>query len=360
MTEQSTSRRRLGLAAKWLGSVVLITGLTGVIYEQVGERRDHERLPQIGRSVDIGGRSLNIFCSGEGSPAVILESGAGDPGYAWSEIQPEIAKFTEACWFDRAGEGWSDPGPFPRTSAAMSAELHQLLHRAGVPPPYVLVGHSLGGLNARVYNGMYPDDVAGAVLVDAAHEDDPKRAPAFMLGHTAPRYLWRAIWILGQTARRLGIVRLLTPREPLPTDPAQRTREQVVRALRQQPKAIAGLFDATLPESYAQAAAAGGFGDRPLIVLTAGRVDIRRIRQKRIGSSWPTGRCGCTRFSRNWRGCPRTGGRSSLHRAVTRSPETRLRPSSPPPTISCLIGVSAAVSRGAVSAPWSGLRSQPL
>ena len=155
----------------------------------------------------------------------------------------------------------------------MSAELHQLLHRAGVPPPYVLVGHSLGGLNARVYNGMYPDDVAGAVLVDAAHEDDPKRAPAFMLGHTAPRYLWRAIWILGQTARRLGIVRLLRPREPLPTDPAQRTREQVVRALRQQPKAIAGLFDATLPESYAQAAAAGGFGDRPLIVLTAGRVD---------------------------------------------------------------------------------------
>ena len=273
MTEQPTFRRRLGLAAKWLGSVVLITGLTGAIHEQVAERRDRERLPQIGRSVDIGGRSLNIFCSGEGSPAVILESGAGDPGYAWSEIQPEIAKFTEACWFDRAGEGWSDPGPFPRTSAALSAELHQLLHRAGVPPPYVLVGHSLGGLNARVYNGMYPDDVAGAVLVDAGHEDEPKRAPAFMLGHTAPRYLWRPIWILGQTARRLGIVRLLTPREPLPTDPAQRTREQVVRALRQQPKAIAELFDATLPESYAQAAAAGGFGDRPLIVLTAGRVD---------------------------------------------------------------------------------------
>jgi len=185
----------------------------------------------------------------------------------------------------------------------MSAELHQLLHRAGVPPPYVLVGHSLGGLNARVYNGMYPDDVAGAVLVDAAHEDDPKRAPAFMLGHTAPPYLWRAIWILGQTARRLGIVRLLRPREPLPTDPAQRTREQVVRALRQQPRAIAGLFDATLPESYAQAAATGGFGDRPLM---------------------------------------------------------RLRPSSLPPTISCLIGVSAAVFRGAVSAPWSGLRSPAL
>jgi pimeloyl-ACP methyl ester carboxylesterase len=267
------ARRRFRLGAPWLGAVALIAGLGGATYEQIGERRDRIQLPQIGRSVDIGGRNMNIFCSGEGSPAVILESGAGEPGYSWSGIQPDIAKFTETCWFDRAGEGWSDPGPFPRTSAAMSADLHQLLHGAGVTPPYVLVGHSLGGLNARVYNGMYPDDVAGAVLVDAAHEDEPKRAPAFMLGHTAPRYLWRPIWILGQTALRLGILRLLTPREQLPADPAERTAEQVIRALRRQPKAIASEFDASLPESYRQAAAAGGFGDRPLIVLTAGRVD---------------------------------------------------------------------------------------
>lgn len=263
----------LGLAAKWVGAVLLIAVLAGVTYEQIGEHRDRQRLPQIGRSVDIGGRSLNIFCSGQGSPVVILESGNGEPGYAWSEIQPEIASFTESCWFDRAGEGWSDPGPFPRTSAATSTELHELLHRAGIPPPYVLVGHSLGGLNARVYDGMYPNDVAGAVLVDAAHEDEPKRAPAFMLGHTPSRSLWRPIWILGQTARQLGILRLLTPREQLPPDPAQRTRDQIIRALRQQPKAIAVQFDATLPESYAQAANAGGFGDRPLIVLTAGNID---------------------------------------------------------------------------------------
>ncbi len=274
MTGQYRLRRLLGLAAKLLGTVVLIVVLAGVTYEQVGERRDRQRLPQIGRSVDIGGRSLNILCSGEGSPAVILDSGNSDPGYAWTEIQPEIAKFTEACWFDRAGEGWSDPGPFPRTSATMSAELHELLHRAGIPPPYVLVGHSLGGLNARVYYGMYPNEVAGAVLVDAAHEDEPKRAPPFMLGHTAPRYLWHPIWIVAQTARLLGVIRLLTAREQLPTDPAQRTRDQVIRALRGQPKAIAAQFDATLPESYAQAAAAGGFSDRPLIVLTRGKAKL--------------------------------------------------------------------------------------
>jgi pimeloyl-ACP methyl ester carboxylesterase len=256
---------------KILGIGLVVAGLAGATYEQVGQRRERQRLPQIGRSVDIGGRTLNIFCSGQGSPAVILDSGAGASGFAWSHIQPEIAKLTRTCWFDRAGYGWSDPGPFPRTSEAMARDEHELLHRAAVPPPYVLVGHSLGGLNARVYNGLYPSDVAAALLVDAAHEDEPRRAPAFMLGHTAPRLLWHPIWLAGQAARVVGLIRLLTPRVELPADPAQRTREQVVQALRRQPKTIATLADASTPESYAQAERAGGFGDRPLIVLTRGK-----------------------------------------------------------------------------------------
>jgi pimeloyl-ACP methyl ester carboxylesterase len=260
----------VGFLVKTVGIAVLVAALAGVAYEQIEERRDRGRLPQIGRSVDIGGRTLNIFCSGQGSPAVILDSGGGAPGIAWSNIQPEIAKLTRTCWFDRAGYGWSDPGPFPRTSAAMARDLHELLRRAAVPPPYVLVGHSVGGLNVRVYNRLYPSDVAGAVLVDAAHEDEPRRAPAFMLGHTAPRFLWRPIWLAAQTARTVGLIRLLTPRTELPADPARRTREQIVQALRQQPKTIATLADASGPESYAQAEAAGGFGGRPLIVLTRG------------------------------------------------------------------------------------------
>lgn len=246
----------------------------GIVYERVGEQTDRRRLPQIGRSVDIGGRSLNIYCSGDGAPAVIFDSGAGEPGYTWSAIQPEIAKLTRACWFDRAGYGWSDPGPFPRTSAAMSTDLHELLHRAGVPSPYVLVGHSLGGLNARVYNGMYPSDVAGMVLVDASHEDEPKRAPKFMLGHTLPRYLWHPMYLAVEAAWRIGLVRLFTPAAGLPTDTATRTREEFVEALRRQPKSVATLAgDATAPESYAEAHAAGGLGDKPLIVLTRGKVE---------------------------------------------------------------------------------------
>lgn len=265
-------RRVIRVTLKSFGVVLLVAIVVGIVYEQVGQRQDRKRLPQIGRSVDIGGRSLNIYCSGEGSHTVIFDSGAGGPGYAWSHIQPEIAQFTRACWYDRAGEGWSDPGPFPRTSAAIAKDLHELLQRAGVPPPYVLVGHSIGGLNVRVYNGLYPNEVAGMVLVDSAHEDEPTRAPKFMLGHSLPRSLWYPLHLLVQAATHVGLVRLTTASAPLHEDPSQRTREEIVAALRRQPKSIATLAgDATSPDSYAQAHAAGGLGDRPLIVLTRGR-----------------------------------------------------------------------------------------
>jgi pimeloyl-ACP methyl ester carboxylesterase len=262
-------RKRLA----WIFSGVLLAAvIVGAAYEQIGERNQARRLPRIGRAVDIGGRSLNIDCSGEGSPAVIFDSGAGLPGLQWSAVQAEIAKETRACSFDRAGFGWSDMGPFPRTSEAMSSDLHQLLHRVGVSMPFIYVGHSLGGLNARVYNAMYPTEIAGVVFVDAAHEDEPRRAPAFMLGHNAPRALWHPIWIAAQTARLLGVIRLMTRSPSLPSDPAQRTREQILAALRSQPKAIASLADASGPESYREAESAGGFGDRPVFVLTRGKV----------------------------------------------------------------------------------------
>jgi pimeloyl-ACP methyl ester carboxylesterase len=274
MSHRSKFRQRIRLAFKAFGVVLLVAVLAGAVYEQVGQRRDRERLQQVGRSVDIGGRTLNIYCSGEGAPAVIFDAGHGDPGFVWSHIQPEIAKLTRACWYDRAGEGWSEPGPFPRTTEAMAKDLHGLLHAAGIPAPYVLVGHSLGGMNARVYNSLYPADVAGAVLVDAAHEDEFRRAPEFMLGRTAPRSWWRPIWVAAQTARAVGLIRLMSPPVSLPAEPAHRTREQILRALRAQPKALATHADASAPESDAEAQRAAGFGDRPLIVLTRGNAQM--------------------------------------------------------------------------------------
>lgn len=257
---------------RWLGLAIILLILIGLIYEQIGEKHDHELLPQVGTSIDIGGRSLNIFCSGRGSPPVILDSGAGEPGYSWSGIQPQLAKTTETCWFDRAGEGWSDPGPFPRTSETIARDEHELLRQAGIAPPYVLVGHSFGGLNARVYNGLYPNEVAGMVLIDAAHEDEPSRAPKFMLGHTLPPILWRPNHWVAQGAARLGLIRFIVGSPSLPGDTAAPTRDQIVRALRDQPKALATLADyVTSPASYQEAHDARGLGDKPLIVLTAGR-----------------------------------------------------------------------------------------
>jgi pimeloyl-ACP methyl ester carboxylesterase len=119
--------------------------------------------------VDIGdGRHLNLYCIGSGSPAVIFDSGSevGSGTLPWNRVQPYVAQFTRACSYDRAGYGFSDPGPLPRTSDAVVSDLHALLARAGIPPPYVLVAHSIAGFYEPLFADRYPDDVAGMVLVD--------------------------------------------------------------------------------------------------------------------------------------------------------------------------------------------------
>lgn len=127
--------------------------------------------PARGQLVDVGGYRLHLHCQGEGAPTVVMDAGQGAPGVAWDLVGPGVAAFTRVCVFDRAGLGWSEPSPKPRLPSVMAEELHALLHRAGIAGPYVLVGHSYGGLNARVFAHRYPDEVAGLVLVDSTHED---------------------------------------------------------------------------------------------------------------------------------------------------------------------------------------------
>src|SRR6202047_3225944 len=148
-------------------TVLLLALLGGFTYEQIGRARDASQLPpRVGQAVDIGGRTLNLYCSGNGMPPVILETGGNSPGYSLLVQQSKIATFTRACWYDRAGVGWSDPSPTPRTSASIADDLNEALHRAGILPPYVMVGGSVGGEYVRIYTARYPSDVAGLVLVD--------------------------------------------------------------------------------------------------------------------------------------------------------------------------------------------------
>lgn len=132
------------------------------------------REPPPGKLVDIGGYRLHINCMGKESPTVILEAGLACDSGSWLTVPSEIAKVARVCSYDRAGLGWSDPGPKPRTSQQMVNELHTLLAKAEIQSPYVLVGHSFGGYHIRLYASHYPDEVVGMVLVDANHHDQEK------------------------------------------------------------------------------------------------------------------------------------------------------------------------------------------
>ena len=141
--------------------MVLIIGLAlvGAIYEFVEEAADAKTYPPPGQLVDVGGHRLHINCTGTGSPTVIIEAGLGDWLTGWAWVQPEVAKTTQVCTYDRAGYGWSDPYPLPRNAEQFAKELHTLLHEANIPGPYVLVGHSLGGTH---HAGVYRDVSIGS------------------------------------------------------------------------------------------------------------------------------------------------------------------------------------------------------
>ncbi|MGI8746474.1 MAG: alpha/beta fold hydrolase [Bryobacteraceae bacterium] len=144
--------------------LVVLLALTGASYEALASRVDNQRFYRPGRLVDVGEFRLNLYCAGQGSPTVVLEVGLADSLDSWSRVQPEIARFARVCSYDRAGYGYSDPGPMPRTSDRIASELRAALRSAHENPPFLLVGHSFGGFNVRVFNGKYPDEVAGLDL----------------------------------------------------------------------------------------------------------------------------------------------------------------------------------------------------
>lgn len=269
------------------GLVVLVL-LAGFTYEQIGRSRDMRDLPRrIGQAIDVGGRTMNLYCSGEGSPTVVLETGGNSPGYGWMPTQAKLATFTRACWYDRAGIGWSDPPRGPRTSATVIGDLHEVLRRAGVAPPYVLVGASIGGEYARVYTSRYPQDVAGLVFVDSSHPDEPE--PPFMLSafnrmsQGARQSLCASLPFMA----RFGILRFISSRMGGSVPSQSSAENEILAKLSARPEALrvdaeqgctatdGGRLVPTRgtgnPELDGAARTAGSLGDRPLVVLTAGR-----------------------------------------------------------------------------------------
>ncbi len=128
-------------------------------------------LKPLGQLLSVGEHKLHIHCTGKGTPTVLLESGIGGNHLDWILTQPIIARQTQVCSYDRAGYGWSERGPKPRLASSISAELRTLVRQAGVEGPFVLVGHSFGGLLALYFAANYADQVAGLVLVDSMHPD---------------------------------------------------------------------------------------------------------------------------------------------------------------------------------------------
>ena len=160
-----------------LFSILLEVLLAGASYQFFSNRRDLRLHPPPGQMIDIGGYRLHLYCTGQGLPTVVFDSGLSDDSITWYKVQPEIAKVARSCSYDRAGLGWSDPSPLPRTSRVVAEELHRLLKSAKIEGPLILVGHSLGGLNIRMFAALYPMDTAGVVLVDSAYPDQYKRLP---------------------------------------------------------------------------------------------------------------------------------------------------------------------------------------
>lgn len=180
-TSRSNTRARGCLKYSLLAFLAIptILVLTGVAYQAVGTAQDARRYPPPGELFHVGDQHLHLNCQGEGSPTIILETLHGGTSANWAWIQPELAKTTRVCSYDRLGRGWSDPGIAALDLWETANTLHELLHNAQVEGPYLLVGHSIGGLYVRAYASRYPDEVAGIALLDSSHPEQFDRHPEF-------------------------------------------------------------------------------------------------------------------------------------------------------------------------------------
>jgi pimeloyl-ACP methyl ester carboxylesterase len=182
----------------------------GAVWQRRGEARDRADYPAPGAFADVGGYQLHYLDEGSGAPTVVLDSGLGGNLLSWELVAPAVAEFTRVVRFDRPGLGWSDAAPagVARTPRVVAHELRALLRAADIPGPYVLVGWSLGGLHVRAFASLWPDDVAGLVLVDASHERQMEQLPPKLLRQMR---LFNGALRAGAALAEFGAPRALAP-----------------------------------------------------------------------------------------------------------------------------------------------------
>ena len=279
----------LAIVASTIGLAIL-----AAVFQSLAALADRKKHPPPGRMINIGSHSLHLFSSGAGSPAVILDSGLPGTALSWTFIQDEVAKFTRVCSYDRAGLGWSEPGPKPRTSAQVANELRTLLQNAGIPPPYVLVGHSFGAFTMRLFAAHHPSEIAGMILADGLHPAEWHPASEHQLRglSRAVRFARRGAWMAAVGVPRvifflgrIGVAKFARKLGLLASGGALRAAESLFLPVSKLPSrfhAVIGSFWShsnsyhaladqmeALPESARQVSSATSFGDLPLIALVA-------------------------------------------------------------------------------------------
>ncbi len=255
--------------------------ILGAIYQQIAQMNDLRRYPPPGELVDVGGFRLHLHCEGEGHPTVIAEAALGSSSITWRKVQPAVAAETRMCSYDRAGHGWSDfDGELP-TRQRVLVNLRTALENAGVDGPYVLVGHSRGGIFVRDFAAHYPEDVVGMVLVDAAHENQIARMPEHLRARREGSIKLQAnvLFPLCQMVAATGVLRAFglwnATVAPNATDETRsmlvfaRSRTRFCTTMRNE--MIAYRDDLFQEETQRD------LGDLPLIVLTRGLAELRGV-----------------------------------------------------------------------------------
>lgn len=288
----------------WIVELAAFAALAGTAYEMLATRRDRKTYPPPGRLVDLGTHRLHLLEAGNGSPTIVFEAGLMSTVLSWRDFQRELARSYRVVSYDRAGLGWSDLGPMPRTADRIVDELHALLGRAAIAPPYVLVGHSFGALTMTLFAARFPAEIVGMVLVDpvAPSEWNPPSEHDRKLTRIGAKVCRRAAVL-----SRIGLIRFV---KFLLTSGAKKPAGYLVRlisrgtpaaagsvsspwfsALPANERAMAALFWIqpkfaltiasqleNLPASAARAAELDSFCDKAVVILSARTASENRRR----------------------------------------------------------------------------------